>query len=411
MGIDTGTPIPVDRKRGSEAGTGTRGFVSPSLLPDGDRYFAVSTSANPSVHFGSVREGWLQRVMPAPTLWARFAAGHLLYVQGRRLLGRPFDVRTRTFTGQEHTVAEPAWAFSALSDGTVAYVEPQPLRQITWVERAGASARPVGEPSDYMGIALAPRSGRAVVWRPDDDGNIDLWEVDTSTGVLSRLTSAAGNDADAAWSPDERRLAFTSSRRGSPGVYLRDSETGQESVLYAGTSAMVVDGWTPDGRHIVARTLGREVFVIPVAGEARPRMVADTPFTEDETRVSPDGRWIAFHSNESGAWEIYVASFPTFASKRQVSRGGGVQPQWRGDGRELFYLAPDGAMMSVALDMSKGPVASAPERLFATNVEPISTQPQYAVTPDGKRFLLVDRGPARPNTVHVLLNWMPATPN
>jgi eukaryotic-like serine/threonine-protein kinase len=131
----------------------------------------------------------------------------------------------------------------------------------------------------------------------------------------------------------------------------------------------------------------------------------------DEVHVSPDGQWVAFDSYESGRWEVYVAAFPTFTSKRQVSNGGGVQPQWRRDGRELFYLGPDGSMMSVRVETASDLVASAPERLFPTNIAPDPETPQYAVTTDGQRFLGLEPAGETPNYTF-LLNWLngPTTP-
>ncbi len=277
--------------------------------------------------------------MEVPSLWARYSAGHVLYVQGRRLVGRPLDLKTSRFTGPERTIADGAGSFSVLPDGTIAYREPEAPRQLTWVDRNGTGSAPLGDPDDYMSLALAPRGGPQSRRRVMRAATSISSEIDTVTGILSRLTSHPDLDADAAWSPDERRLAFTSNRGGTNGVYVKDLETGKESVLPAGPAAMHVDGWTPDGTHVVARTMGREVFVIPVLGDVRPRMVADTPYSEDETHVSPDGRWISFNSNESGTFDVYVAAFPSFTSKRQVSKGGGVQPLWRGDGREILLPA------------------------------------------------------------------------
>jgi Tol biopolymer transport system component len=402
-----GQAVPVRPASGAEA-TRQAGFVLPSLLPDGDHYLTVSLGIGTQrgQYFGSLREGWLHHLADLSVLWVRYSSGHVLYPQEERLIAREFDLGTATFTGRERTLAERAGAFSTLPDGTIAYRESEPRRSLTWVDRKGASQSSLGDPAHYTGLTLAPSGARAAVWLADANGNVDLWEVDTTTAILSRLTSSDGQDTDGVWSPDERHLAFTSNRSGQFGVYLKDSATGRESLMHVGQAPMTVDGWTPDGKFVIARTMGREVFVLPATGGTAPRMVADTPYVEDETHVSPDGRWIAFNSDESGMQEIYVAAFPSWTSKRQVSRGGGVQPLWRGDGRELFYLAPDGAMMSVAIDTSNAFSAAAPQRLFATNTEPRYQVPQYAVTADGQRFLLLDRGPSRPDVVHVLLNWL-----
>ena len=148
------------------------------------------------------------------------------------------------------------------------------------------------------------------------------------------------------------------------------------------------------------------VCAMPLEGERKPSvLLADVPYIVDEVHVSSDGRWVAFNSDESGRWEVYVATFPEFTSKRQLSIAGGVEPQWRGDGRELFYLGLDGSMMAVALETTPAFRASAPRRLFATNVAPHPMEPQYAVTHDGKRFLALQREPGSTRFVY-LLNWL-----
>ena len=131
---------------------------------------------------------------------------------------------------------------------------------------------------------------------------------------------------------------------------MKDLTSGKEDPLVPFDEPVALDQWTPDGRFIIFRTMGKAVYAMPLSGERTPRMLVDTPYIEDEVHVSPDGRWVTFHADESGRWEVYVAAFPTFTSKRQISSGGGVQPQWRADGRELFYLGPDGSMMSVRVD-------------------------------------------------------------
>jgi hypothetical protein len=141
----------------------------------------------------------------------------------------------------------------------------------------------------------------------------------------------------------------------------------------------------------VFRTFGKAVYAMPLSGDRTPRLLADTPYIEDEVHVSPDGRSVAFEADESGRWEIYVAAFPTFTSKRQISSGGGLQPQWRGDGRELFYLAPDGSLMSVGIDARPEFTADRPVPLFTTNIAPFGGMTRYGVTADGQRFLGLER--------------------
>jgi Tol biopolymer transport system component len=221
----------------------------------------------------------------------------------------------------------------------------------------------------------------------EDSGQGDLWDVNLTSGIFSRLTTHAGLDSDPSWSPDERSLVFSSIRGGRQAVFVKDLVSGKEDQLVALEQPAVVDEWTPDGRYVILRTRGHALYSVSMLGDRTPRLLVDTPYVEDEVHVSPDGHWVAFNADESGRWEVYIAAFPTFTSKRQVSNGGGVQPQWRRDGRELFYLGPDGSMMSVRLDTGTELAPGAPARLFPTNIQADPSMPQYAVTADGQRFL------------------------
>jgi hypothetical protein len=156
--------------------------------------------------------------------------------------------------------------------------------------------------------------------------------------------------------------------------------------------------------------MGKAVYAVPAGGDHTPRMLVDTPYTEDEVHVSPDSRWVAFNADESGRWEVYVAAFPAFTSRRQISAAGGVEPQWRADGRELFYLDLDGSMMSVRLDARTGLTVGPPSRLFPTRIEPDGNAPQYAVTADGQRFLGLERATSS-QSFTFLINWLNAKNN
>jgi hypothetical protein len=167
---------------------------------------------------------------------------------------------------------------------------------------------------------------------------------------------------------------------------------------------VALDDWAPNGQLIV-RTFGRAVYALPLTGDRQPVLLADTPYVEDQTQVSPDGRLIAFNSDESGRWEVYVAALPGFTDKRQVSSAGGMQPRWRRDGKELFYLSLDGAMMAAAVVAADQPLTGLPVRLFQTRLSPAPTVPQYDVSADGSRFLVLEPSALGGEPVTFVLNW------
>jgi eukaryotic-like serine/threonine-protein kinase len=306
-------------------------------------------------------------------------------------------------------VTEGTGEVSVSDDGTIVYRPAAVvMSRLTWFDRNGRRTGTVGEPGPYQQLVLSPRGRRATVVRPDAQGLGDLWDADLASGIFSRLTTHSADDTDPSWSPDERALAFTSFRTGRAAVFVKDLVSGKEDPLVAFHERVALDQWTPDGRFVVFRTFGKAVYAAPLSGDRTPRLLADTPFVEDEVHVSPDGRWVAFNADESGRWEVYVATFPAFTSKRQLSSGGGVQPQWRADGRELFYLGPDGSMMSVRVDTRTEFTASPPARLFRTDISPSPEAPQYGATADGQRFLGLERlGEGQSFTF--LLNWLNAT--
>jgi Tol biopolymer transport system component len=156
---------------------------------------------------------------------------------------------------------------------------------------------------------------------------------------------------------------------------------------------------------LVVRTFGKAVYAVPLNGDRKPILLADTPFAEDQSQVSPDGRMIAFNSDESGRWEVYVATFPAFTQKRQVSSAGGMQPRWRRDGRELYYLGADGTMMAADVSLAGRPTSGLPVPLFPTGLSPSPNVPQYDVSADGSRFLVLL--PSRPGgePITFVLNW------
>jgi Tol biopolymer transport system component/DNA-binding winged helix-turn-helix (wHTH) protein len=394
---------------------GQKHFVFPRFLPDG-RHFLVNVVDDPALYVASLDAVGTRKIMDEGTS-AVYAAGHLFYSRGAGVFARPFDSRRLEFSGAEVQVTEPAGVVSVADDGTIVYrSEDEPVSRLTWFDRSGKRTGTLGEPGPYHQVVLSPRGRHATVVLPDPHAPLmttpnrtrnawDLWDFDLTSGIFSRLTTHPAHDSDPSWSPDERALVFTSSRTGRAAVFVKDLTSGQEDLLVPFDERVAVDQWTPDGRFVIFRTFGKAVYAVSLSGDRTPRMLADTPFIEDEVHVSPDGRWVAFNANESGRWEVYVATFPAFTSKRQISSGGGVQPQWRADGRELFYLGTDGSLMSVRVEAATEFTAGPPARLFTTNIAPDAGAPQYGVTPDGQRFLGLDRAEGITNFT-VLLNWL-----
>jgi Tol biopolymer transport system component len=400
-----GTPRPVELLPNAQQ----RRFASPRFLPDG-RHFLLSVENDPSVYVASLDAPGITKVLEQGAL-PMYAAGHLFYARGTALFARPFNAERLEFSAAEMQLTDRGAGLSVSDDGTIVFTSPNLAgATLTWLDRSGRRTGTLGEPGPYQQVVLSPSGRHATVVRTDaveQDG--DLWDLDLATGVFSRLTTAIGLDTDPSWSPDERALAFSSRRGGSFTPFVKDLVSGKEEPLGTFDEPVVVDQWTPDGRFVMVRTLGRRVYAVPIGGNDRtPRLLLETPHIKDEVSVSPDGRWVAFETNESERWEVYVAAFPTFTSKRQVSAAGGVEPHWRADGRELFYLALEGSMMSVRVDTRMGLVVSPPSRLFPTRLAPNPFVPQYAVTADGQRFLGLERATAA-DSFTFLINWLNAT--
>jgi Tol biopolymer transport system component len=198
--------------------------------------------------------------------------------------------------------------------------------------------------------------GRRVVLQRTVNGNPDIWLLDLARGVLTRFTSHPALDANPIWSPDGSRIVFTSNRDGPVDLYQKlVSGDGGEERLTSMPQTRTFNDWSPDGATILYRVtdskLGYDIWALPTSGEGKPFPVVQTPFNERDAQFSPDGKWIAYQSNESGRFEIYIQPFPGSAGKELISTSGGGQPRWRRDGKELFYVGLDGQLMAVSIQM------------------------------------------------------------
>jgi Tol biopolymer transport system component len=404
---------------------GEQSHHTPQFLPDGHRFlFLVGAGDQEAsgLYLASletpderhqVAPGWVHRA---------YAAGHLLFVRDGTLLAQPFDAERGEASGEPVTVASAvaAWTsnpgmgwFAVSPAGTLASLSGQSATgqvQLAWVDRQGVQVGTVGAPGNYGQIALSPDERNVALEIRDADGQYDLWVMDVARGVTSRVTATPGNERDPVWSPDGRSLAFVARRDGQADLRrkgLRASEP--ETVLTDSPDEDIPESWARDRMLFVRRTAGDEqsVWALPLAGGSEPEPVLSTGFKVDEPQLSPDGRWFAYVSPESGRDEVYLEPFQREGERVRVSVNGGGQPKWRDDGTELFYTTPGNLLMAVGLKAIGEQVeVSLPTRLFEIRGLQGTGYDDYAVAADGQRFLVkLSVEQSRKAQLHIVTNW------
>jgi Tol biopolymer transport system component len=402
-----GTPVPAtspDSARGEA-------HAFPYFLPDGRSFLlTVDGGERQGIHLGSLDSSTTMPLVAGVREGVFVAPGSLFFLRGQSVVAVPFDPQRLTVTGPEKTVADQSLPGLSASSGATVVFRPAgaTMTQPQWFARDGRRLESAGSPAPYQQLALSPSGKRLALQRgeisPTGMDAVHVWIMEFSTRIASRLTNEPGFEVDPAWSPDERSIAFIG-HQGSWKIRKKDLFTGAEEVLADSPYFPRLDDWTPDGRFVIVRDW-RATRAIPLSGDRTPRLIVDTPWAqEDQSQVSPDGRWIAFNSDESARWEVYVARFPDFTEKRPISNDGGVQPLWRGDGRELFYLNPRGQLMAVAVKMDPATEFGVPRALFDTTLNPSAHLGEYGVTPDGQRFIALEPVGVLPPALAFVLNW------
>jgi len=425
---DIGGPSrPVTTLDGSRGETSHRVF---RFLPDGRHFLYGTSGQRPGIYAASVDGGPVREVLAAVTAATFAPPNYLLFNRQQTLMAQRFDSSTLERLGSAVPIAEEiaGGAFSVSDEGTLVYRAGSSRgSQLAWMTLDGRHTGVVGAPAYFQQVVLSPSGSRAAVQRIDTDtGNADIWVMEVATGISSRLTLDPALDADPVWSPDERTIIFTTFRTGRGTIFKHDLVSGKEEPFFempvaaAGQTdlgsptplaparipeGVAADDWTSDGSTIVIRTFGKAVFGVPAVGQHIAKLLVDTPYVEDQTQVSNDRKLIAYNSDESGRWEVYVATFPGFTQKRQVSLAGGMQPRWRRDGKELFYLAADGMMMAADITGDAPPMSGMPRALFQTRLSPSPNVPQYDVTADGKKFLVIEPAGTGGEPITFVLNW------
>jgi serine/threonine protein kinase len=413
-----GTPTLVLAPDKAHQGTG---YTLPQFLPDGRHFiFAIYGQAGGNtVAAGSLGSREITRLMQADSNAFYASPGQLLYLSGSTLMARPFDAKTLHFTGQAMPVVGNVGEalgvlgyFSVSRSGVLAYqaVAGTGKDQMAWFNREGKELGTLGPPGFYTDPAISP-DGEKLTVEVGEQGKRDIWVYDLKRGTGSRLTFNPADDMNPTWSPDGKRILFSSNRKGPRDICEKASNgLGSTQLVYASKQAKSVDDVSPDGRYAIYDTGGSvqiNLWVLPLAGERKPIAFVQGNYAGN-AQFSPNGRYVAYTSNETGRSEVYVQTFPKDLGKWQISTSGGVDPVWGHDGKELYYLTHINELMAVRVNTSSSAFqAGTPKLLFQAHIMPTSYwRSNYVVSPDGKRFLmLVPASKSAPSSITVVVNW------
>ncbi len=416
----------------------------PQFLPDGQKFIVRSRiyagNFNPvrsEILLGSLNSEKRHFLVSSLNQGAITSSGHLLFVNkgslfaqklnlGRsQLVGEPLVVAENLALGNEGVQVElapgmmsalgPA-GFSVANNGVLIYHSREPLNnQLVWFNREGKRLGVAGMTREYTQIFLSPDEQWAAVGirNREREGVMDqtLWLMQLGSNVLSRFSFGRGMDADPVWSPDSSRIMYASND-GAHGdqINLMEATTGERAArsFYADGHANKPEAWSPDERFLVFRRDETTVFTLPRSGDRTPSVLLNTPQARGRFQFSPDGRWLAYLSTESGHAEVYVSRFPDMTGTRQVSKDGGYTPIWRKDGKELFYMTENGQLMSVDINAGDNLEASEPRALFRSDIRiSNANMGQYGVAANGQKFLVIEapRLPSGNTRMHVVSHW------
>ena len=416
-----GDPFPVTEL---DSARGDTGHLFPAFLPDGRRLLfrniSNSDAQSRGIYAASLdsRATTLVRTISGFYAPISVAAGHLLFGQEGRLMAAPFDDGRLLLTGEPTPIAESVGPFSVSPTGILVFGE-HALYQLAWLDRSGREIEALPIRGNFHALQLSHDGRRAALTSGAEQGTgaNDIWVYDLARGIGTRLTTDPARDALPLWSPNDDWIVFGSDRSGRWEVYRkRSTGVGREEIVFASELGARATSWSRDGQSLIlsdssdANDLWR--LSLP---ERKATLLFKTPAKEWAGQISPNGRWIAYNSNETGQAEIYVQTFPPSGDRRRISRTGGLSPRWRGDGSELLFMdTTTKKMMSVAIRLEPTFEASVPQPLFdgsmireSVNFPDVRSRSfRFDVTAEGQRFLVVKgASDASTRAITLVQNW------
>jgi Tol biopolymer transport system component len=400
----------------------------PWFLPDGKHFLYLSANLNWESSLMLAEPGKSPAlVMPAGSRVQYADPGYLVFARDGALLGLRFDPQSGRTAGEPLSIAEHvryfmttrSAAFALSRSGTLAYQSHEDVKRLVWFDRAGRRLATVGPPGRYLNVRMSSDGRRAIFDRArESTGTLDVWSIDLERGTETPITSEPNSEFSAVLLPGEKSIAYSASRGRAPQLLRRDLATGRDEELVPESQFFcLAQDVSTDGKSLVYTRLGEsgifDVWMLPLSGGGKPTALLESAFNKREVRFSPDGRFLAMISNESGRPEVYVTSFPGPGERVRVSTGGARHLRWSRDGRELFYISSDQRLISVPVRTSPALELGAATPLFSlgeggaeTDALDRGLSSGFDVSSDGKRFLIVFPevvGDALPLTV--IANW------
>ena len=422
-----GVPVAVGKLDASRAETTHRW---PDFLPDGEHFLYLgrnlSSEKTAALYVGSL-DGSPARRIAEQSGGGRYAwPGFILYVRNTILLAQKFDAHSLALVGDPVPIASGVAttlyvlhaSFDVSQTGEVVYqsVSEYGDVELEMMDRSGKTLSVIGTQGNYAYVRLSPDGQKVAVVDSTPGGSEQaIWLYDLKSNVKTRFSFGSGLSGNPVWSPDGSRIAFTSTRSGVANIYVKPTTgASEEKALFESSDDQRPKSWSPDGRYIAFEDRGSgfpAVWILPLFGDRKPYPLLNASYPTVLPQFSPDGHWIAYVSSESGTTEVYVTSFPEAKGKWLVSSAGGTSPNWRRDGRELFYAGANGALMAAEVSAKPGSfTVGAVRQLSERRVSQANALlNMYDVFPDGQRFII---SAIKPEAVHtplsLITNW-PAT--